>query len=57
MSKDVTIRDVQKAIATIDAFAEQEDLCPEWAACLVKELASLLEQLLSARGYIIGYDE
>ena len=49
--RDVTVHDIQKAIADIQAFSESVEICPEWARILVKEIAHLLECILSAREF------
>lgn len=46
--RDPTVRDVQAAIMEIHAFSESEH-CPEWARCLVKHIAMVLENILASR--------
>jgi len=48
--RDVTVRDIQNAIADIKLFSLSE-LCPEWAISVVNELGYLLESILSAREF------
>jgi len=48
--RDVTVRDMQNAVADIKLFSQSE-LCPGWAISVVSEIGYLLESILSAREF------
>ena len=55
MTRDVTVLEVQRAIADLTAWAHST--CPEWASEIVLALAHTVETILAARDQRIHYDD
>lgn len=51
MGRDVGVKDVQEAIAILQAWANDEVHCQDWAVGLIKEMAMLIETLLCNRDH------